>query len=166
MSFFSPCETTLYRKTTWWSLAFFYVCLSIYLIYLFSGLFFSIASCCFFSTKTVSLFLAFWAVTSTPDEPKDVWWLLCFRSQVNYVVCGSHMVLYWTRWFLKQDCYAVEMLNERCLHTFPLINSVVAIESGAQRLRWTGRDPVSYLHHLSVKHKVGWDWLRGAVHQP
>ncbi|CAM4515254.1 unnamed protein product [Leuciscus chuanchicus] len=37
--------------------------------------------------------------------------------------------------------------------------AVVAIESGAQRLRWTGRDPVSYLHHLSVKHKVGWDWL-------
>lgn len=59
------------------------------------------------------------------------------------------------------------MLNERCLRTFSLINSVVVIESGAgERLRWKGRDPVSYLHHLSIKHKVGWDWLCRAVHQP
>lgn len=30
----------------------------------------------------------------TTDEPKDVRWLLCLHTQVNYVVCGSHMVSY------------------------------------------------------------------------
>lgn len=57
------------------------------------------------------------------------------------------------------------MLNEHCLWVFSLINCVVGIESGiGERLRWRGHDLVFHLHHLSIRHKVGWDWLRRAVY--